>query len=131
MSKVSATIAVAMLAAGVAASVSAPASAAPAGKVDPGAMFSSVNYGTGCSYSMTVPVNSSGLVSFWDWKGPGYPPLFVGRAKADGAEAAVTWTPRFQGVRRLYATQNGRTSPITYARVTQGYGSGGSCFAFP
>lgn len=109
----------------------APAQAAPQGRVDPGVGFFSVNYGVGCSYSMTVPVNSSGMVSFYDWKGPGYQPLFIGRAMADGANAAVTWWPKRKGTRTLYAVQNGKRSQLKKVRVTQGYGSGGTCFAFP
>ncbi len=118
-------------AAAAAALTAAPAGAAPQGQVDAGTGFSSVNYGVGCSYSMTVPVNSSGLVSFYDWKGPGYPPLLIGRAQASGANAAVTWWPKRQGIRKLYAEQNGQRSRITTVRVSQGYGSGGMCFAFP
>ncbi|GAA4751631.1 hypothetical protein MUG78_04910 [Gordonia alkaliphila] len=119
-------------AAAVAATLSAaPANAAPQGRVDPGIGFFSVNHGVGCSYSMTVPVNASGLVSFYDWKGRGYPPLLIGRAMASGGNAAVTWWPKRQGLRNVYAVQNGKKSPITKVRVTQGYGSGGLCFAFP
>ncbi|MFC0316416.1 hypothetical protein ACFQNE_00120 [Gordonia phosphorivorans] len=119
-------------AAAVAATVSAaPASAAPQGRVDPGIGFFSVNHGVGCSYSMTVPVNASGLVSFYDWKGRGYPPQLIGRAMASGGNAAVTWWPKRQGLRKVYAVQNGKKSAITTVRVTQGYGSGGLCFAFP
>ena len=132
MSRVKAAVVAGCTAAAVAATLSAaPAQAAPQGKVDPGIGFFSVNHGVGCSYSMTVPVNSSGMVSFYDWKGPGYPPLLIGRAMASGANAAVTWWPKRQGLRRIYAVQNEQKSPIKRVRVTQGYGSGGACFAFP
>ncbi|GAA3950390.1 hypothetical protein [Gordonia caeni] len=132
MSRVKAAVVAGCAAAAVAATLTAaPAQAAPQGKVDPGIGFFSVNHGVGCSYSMTVPVNSSGMVSFYDWKGPGYPPLFIGRAMASGGNAAVTWWPKRQGLRKIYAVQNGQKSAITKVRVTQGYGSGGTCFAFP
>nr|WP_029759852.1 hypothetical protein [Gordonia hirsuta] len=131
ISRVKATVLAGCAAVALLSAAAAPAQAAPQGKVDPGIGFFSVNYGVGCSYSMTVPVNSSGMVSFYDWKGPGYPPLFVGRAMASGAKAAVTWWPKREGVRRLYAVQNGERSAITTVRVTRGYGSGGLCFAYP
>lgn len=109
----------------------APAAAAPQGRPDPGQGigFFSTNHGVGCSYSLTVPVNSSGMVSFYDWKGPGYPPLFIGQAMASGANAAVTWWPKREGLRRIYAVQNGEKSTTAWVRVTRGYGSGGLCFA--
>lgn len=131
MSRIRAAAAVGALAVSVAAVVAAPADAAPAGRVDPGAMLSSVHYGTGCLYQMSVPVNSSGWVSFYERKGPGYPVRFIGRAKADGAQAVVSWVPNRQGLRQLYAIQNGKRSQLTYAQVVQGYGSGGMCFAWP
>lgn len=109
----------------------APADAAPQGRPDPGqgiGWFSN-NHGTGCSYSLTVPVNSSGMVSFYDWKGGKHKPILVGRAMASGANAAVTWWPKREGLRRLYAVQNGERSKIAYVRVTRGYGSGGLCVA--
>ncbi|MFT4127224.1 MAG: hypothetical protein QM662_13480 [Gordonia sp. (in: high G+C Gram-positive bacteria)] len=102
--------------------------AAPAGPVDPGIPFSSVVYGTGCTYTLTVPVNSSGIVAFYERK-RGYPPRLIGRDRAYQGYASVWWSPRRIGNRRLYAIQNGKRSPITVARVHQGYGSGGLCFA--
>ncbi|UZF55539.1 hypothetical protein LH935_22965 [Gordonia polyisoprenivorans] len=104
------------------------ASAAPAGPVDAGVPFSSVVYGTGCTYNLTVPVNSVGMVSFYEQR-QGFAPILIGRAPAYQLIATVNWTPRRLGDRMLYAVQNGVTSPITIARVHQGYGSGGLCFA--
>ncbi|MFW0790781.1 hypothetical protein [Gordonia sp. CPCC 205333] len=131
MSRIRIAAAAGVVAVGAATLVSAPAPAAPAGKVDPGAMFSSVHYGTGCMYQMSVPVNSSGWVAFYERKGPGYPVRLIGRAKANGAQAVVSWIPNRQGLRQLYAVQNGKRGPIASARVTQGYGSGPMCFAWP
>lgn len=104
------------------------ARAAPAGKVDAGVPFSSVVYGTGCTYTLTVPVNSSGTVTFWERR-PGYPEFYIGSAAADGASASVIWVPRHLGTRYLYAKQNGITGPPSLVPVHQGYGSGGLCFA--
>lgn len=104
------------------------AKAAPSGQVDPGVPFSSIVYGTGCTYSLTVPVNASGMVTFYEQR-RGYPPRFIGKAQAYGLSASVRWIPRRQGDRMLYAVQNGQKSPMTVARVHQGYGSGGLCFA--
>lgn len=106
----------------------APADAAPIGKVDPGVAFSSVVYGTGCLYSLTVTVNSAGLVTFWE-QPPGYPARAIGSAWADGGIATVRWVPRRIGNRVLYATQNGVTGPTAVVPVRQGYGSGPLCFA--
>lgn len=131
MSRVTTAAGAAAACAAAAALTAAPAVAAPQGQVNAGVGFSSVNYGVGCSYAMTVPVNSSGPVSFYDWKGPGHRPLLIGRAPASGGEAAVTWWPRRQGIRTLYAEQNGVRSQLTRVRVSRGYGSGGLCFAYP
>ncbi|MEZ5212524.1 MULTISPECIES: hypothetical protein [unclassified Gordonia (in: high G+C Gram-positive bacteria)] len=131
MSRVKAAVLAGCTAAAALTLAAAPAHAAPQGKVDPGIGFFSINHGVGCSYSMTVPVNASGMVSFYDWKGPGYKPLFIGRAMAQGGNAAVTWWPKRQGLRTIYAVQNGQRSTLTKVRVTQGYGSGGLCFAYP
>lgn len=107
----------------------ATANAVPSGRVDPGVGFSSNAYGTGCSYSMTVPVNASGKVTFWEKKPGKYPPLFIGAARAQGATAAVTWVPQREGIRQVYAVQNGKRSNYTIARVHRGYGTAGFCFA--
>ncbi|NMO00333.1 hypothetical protein HH308_03790 [Gordonia sp. TBRC 11910] len=131
MSRIRIAVAASALAVSAAAMIGSPADAAPAGRVDPGAMFSSVHYGTGCLYQMSVPVNSSGWVAFYERKAKGYPVRFIGRSRANGAMASVDWVPNRQGLRELYAVQNGKRSPITYAQVTQGYGSGGACFAWP
>ncbi len=131
MARIVAAAALGALAVSAAALVSSPASAAPAGKVDPGAMFSSVNYGTGCMYQMSVPVNSTGWVGFYERKGAGYPARFIGRAKANGAQAVVSWVPHRMGIRELYAVQNGKRSASNFVRVNQGYGSGPMCFAWP
>lgn len=106
----------------------APAQAAPVGRVDAGVPFSSAVYGTGCTYSLTVPVNSGGRVTFWERK-HGLAPHYIGAADAGGNIATVRWVPRFMGDRELYAVQNGSTSPIAVLQVHQGYGSGGLCFA--
>lgn len=104
------------------------ASAAPAGQVDAGVPFSSVVYGTGCTYSLTVPVNSSGRVTFWERK-RGFPGRFIGAAQPSGGIATVTWIPRRIGERWLYAIQDGKASRVSLAPVRQGYGSAGLCFA--
>lgn len=103
--------------------------AVPSARVDPGVGFSSNAYGTGCSYSMTVPVNASGKVTFWDKKPGENPPIYIGSADAVGAIAAVTWVPQREGIRQIYAVQGGKRSNYTIARVHRGYGSGGYCFA--
>ena len=105
------------------------AAAVPTGRVDAGVGFSSNAYGTGCSYSMTVPVNASGKVSFWEKKPGTNPPLYIGSAYAEGAIAAVTWVPQREGVRQIYAVQGGKRSNYTIARVHRGYGTAGFCFA--
>lgn len=102
--------------------------AAPAGPVDAGVPFSSVVYGTGCTYNLVVPVNSTGTVYFWEQR-TGYAPVFIGKAEAYQLVATVNWIPRRQGDRMLYAVQNGVKGPVTVARVHQGYGSGWACFA--
>lgn len=114
----------------VAASLITPAyaQAAPAGVVDAGVPFSSAVYGTGCLYNLTVPVNSSGRVTFWERR-PGFPEHYIGAAPADGAIATVQWVPRYLGDRLLYAKQNGVTGKATMLRVHQGYGAGWTCFA--
>ncbi|GAB11664.1 hypothetical protein GOARA_082_00530 [Gordonia araii NBRC 100433] len=119
-----------MIAAGALAAVGATeAAAVPSGRVDPGVGFSSNAYGTGCSYSMTVPVDSSGKVTFWEKKPGRFPPLYIGTAYPAGATAAVTWVPQREGVRQVYAVQRGKRSNYTIARVHRGYGAGGFCFA--
>jgi len=124
------TVLAAVAAALTATVLAAPAQAAPQGKVDPGHGFFSIHHGTGCSYSMTVKVNASGMVRFYD-AGRGHRTRLIGRDQARGAMAAVTWTPRWQGLHKLYAEQNGVKSAPVWVRVTQGYGSGGACIAFP
>ncbi|MCK8613222.1 hypothetical protein [Gordonia sp. C13] len=114
---------------GVTMLVAPGAQAAPAGRVDAGVPLSSVVYGTGCTYPVTVPVNSSGWVEFWEVK-PGLPVRFIGRDLPSGALASVTWVPRRIGDKYLYAVQNGKASPPTLVKVRQGYGSNGTCFAF-
>lgn len=104
------------------------ASAAPVGGVDAGVPFSSVVYGSGCLYDLTVPVNATGRVTFWEQEN-GQAPRFLGAAAADGAIATIRWVPRRPGDRRLYAQQGGVTGPKTLYRVHQGYGSGWACFA--
>lgn len=119
-----------LLAALVGAGLSMPgtASAAPAGPVDPGIPFSSIVYGTGCSYTLKVPVNSSGVVTFYE-KRRGQQPRRIGAEEARQGTASVWWIPRRIGTSELYAVQNGERSRPTVARVRQGYGSGGLCFA--
>ncbi len=104
------------------------ASAAPVGKVDAGVPFSSVVYGSGCLYDLTVPVNATGRVTFWEQQ-RGQAPRFLGAAAADGAIATIRWVPRRPGDRQLYAQQGGVTGPKALYRVHQGYGSGWACFA--
>ncbi|STQ62948.1 Uncharacterised protein [Gordonia bronchialis] len=103
------------------------ADAAPAGRPNAGVPLSSVVYGTGCTYPVTLAVNSSGWVAFYEQR-TGYPPIFVGRDLPSGALASITWVPRRIGDRYLYAVQNGVKSPKTLVRVRQGYGSNGLCF---
>ena len=105
-----------------------PAQAAPVGKVDAGVPFSSVVYGTGCLYVLTVTVNSTGPVTFWE-QAPGFTARAIGSAWADGGIGTVRWTPRRIGNRILYATQGGVTGPKVTVPVRQGYGSGPLCFA--
>ncbi|MGV9709154.1 hypothetical protein ACWDTI_00620 [Gordonia sp. NPDC003424] len=104
------------------------AQAAPAGPVDAGVPFSSVVYGTGCTYTLWVPVNSSGTVTFWERR-QGFPERMIGSDVPDGTSATFTWVPRTIGDRLVYAKQNGITGPATVIKVHQGYGSGGVCFA--
>ncbi|MFW0783308.1 hypothetical protein AAFP35_02200 [Gordonia sp. CPCC 206044] len=104
------------------------ASAAPVGTVDAGVPFSSVVYGTGCRYNLTVQVDASGPVTFWE-RAQGHPERFLGAAQADGAIATIRWVPQRIGDRLLYAKQNGVTGPTVVMRVHQGYGSGWACFA--
>ncbi|MFW0794056.1 hypothetical protein AAFP30_09610 [Gordonia sp. CPCC 205515] len=104
------------------------AQAAPAGTVDAGVPLSSVVYGTGCVYTLRVPVNSSGTVTFWE-KRQGSPEHLIGSDVPDGAAATLEWWPRTIGDRLVYAKQNGVVGPSTVLRVRQGYGSGGMCFA--
>ena len=104
------------------------AQAAPVSGPDSNVPFSSVVYGTGCTYTLTVPVDAKGMVTFFEQR-RGYRPIYIGKAPAYQTSASVTWIPRRQGNRMLYAVQNGVKSPITMARVHQGYGSGGLCFA--
>lgn len=132
MSRLKATIVAGATAVAALAVTAAPAHAAPQGAVDVGVGFFSVNKGVGCSYSMSVGVNSSGWVSFYDkGRGRNATPIFIGRALADGARAAVTWWPKREGLRTVYAVQHGvKSKPTTY-RVVPGYGSGGVCVAFP
>ncbi|ANY25808.1 hypothetical protein [Gordonia terrae] len=105
------------------------AQAAPAGRVDASVPLSSAVYGTGCTYPLTVAVNSSGWVEFFEVKA-GLPPRFVGRDLPQGALASTTWVPQRIGDKYLYAVQNGKVSQPTFVRVRQGYGSNGSCVAF-
>ncbi|AZG46070.1 hypothetical protein D7316_02670 [Gordonia insulae] len=104
------------------------AAAAPVGKVDAGVPFSSVVYGSGCRYDLTVPVDATGRVTFWE-REQGGPERFIGAAPADGAIATIRWVPRDPGDRQLYAKQGGVTGPKVLMRVHQGYGSGWACFA--
>lgn len=106
-----------------------PAQAAPAGALDAGVPFSSVVYGTGCTYPLTIPVNASGWVTFYEYK-PGLPPRFVGRDLPQGALASTTWVPHRIGDKYLYAVQDGVASKALPVRVRQGYGSNGACIAF-
>ncbi|MFT4200951.1 hypothetical protein [Gordonia sp. (in: high G+C Gram-positive bacteria)] len=124
-----ATGAAALLLAGGLCAVAAPAAdAVPTGRVDPGIRFSSGTYGTGCTYPMTVAVNSEGRVTFWEKKaGRGNPPLFIGWSWPQGGTAAVTWRPQRIGVRQLYAVQRGFRSNYTTAVVGQGFGIAGIC----
>lgn len=106
------------------------AQAAAIGKVDPGVALSSVVYGTGCTYSMTVQVNSSGLVRFYETR-PGGQDRFIGQGQAYGALATARWTPNRIGDWHLYAVQDGgQRSELAPVRVRQGHGSGGWCIAF-
>lgn len=123
-----AAVAAIVLAAGLVLAQAPTVTAAPTSGPDAGVAFSSAVYGTGCSYTLTVPVNASGAVYFWEQK-KGYPPIFIGKAQAYQLSASVRWIPRRIGLRRLYAVQDGKRSPLTIARVHQGYGSGGLCFA--
>ncbi|MYR06985.1 hypothetical protein GTV32_12020 [Gordonia sp. SID5947] len=124
----SALLATALSIVGLAVASPGSAGAAPVGKVDAGVPFSSVVYGTGCLYNLTVDVNTSGPVTFWE-RAQGYPERFIGAAQADGAIATVRWVPRRIGNRLLYAKQGGVQGPVTVLRVHQGYGSGWACFA--
>ncbi|MBD0861679.1 hypothetical protein IA539_10725 [Gordonia sp. zg691] len=114
---------------GAATLASPSAHAAPAGRVDASVPLSSAVYGTGCTYPLTVAVNSSGWVEFYEVKA-GLPPRFVGRDLPSGALASTTWVPRRIGDKYLYAVQNGKVSAPTLVRVRQGYGSNGACLAF-
>ncbi|UEA60321.1 hypothetical protein LK459_05520 [Gordonia otitidis] len=104
------------------------ASAEPVQAPDPGVPFSSVVYGTGCTYWLTGLVNSRGTVTFWEGR-KGYTPQLIGSAEPSGGQATVRWIPRRTGDRYLYTKQNGARSTLTLARVHQGYGSGGMCIA--
>ncbi|WP_435082464.1 hypothetical protein [Gordonia hongkongensis] len=114
---------------GATAFVAPTAQAAPAGRVDASVPFSSAVYGTGCTYPLTVAVNSSGWVEFFEVKA-GLPPRFVGRDLPQGALSSTTWVPHRTGDKYLYAVQNGKVSAPTFVRVRQGYGSNGACIAF-
>jgi len=109
--------------------LSAPADAAPRGTVDTGVIIFGTQYGTGCAYPMNIAVDSSSMVTFWDQK-KGHKPILIGRDRPKGALATVTWWPKREGLRRLYAVQDGKRSKIKIERVTRGYGSGGTCIAF-
>lgn len=128
MSRVTTAVVAGCVAAAAATLAAAPAQAAPQGHVNTGLHFGA-HYGTGCSYSMTVPVNASGLVSFYDRVGG--KTVLVGRTMAQGGSAAVTWWPKRQGLHRVYAEQHGQRSPESKVRVTQGYGRGGLCITIP
>ena len=104
------------------------ASAEPVQAPDPGVPFSSVVYGTGCTYWLTGLVNSRGTVTFWEGR-EGYTPPLIGSAEPAGGQATVKWIPRRIGDRYLYTKQNNVRSKLTLARVHQGYGSGGTCIA--
>ncbi|GAA1481143.1 hypothetical protein GCM10009624_15830 [Gordonia sinesedis] len=67
-------------------------------------------------------------MTFWERK-RGFPARFIGAADVHGLTATVRWIPRRIGDRWLYAIQDGKSSRPTLARVRQGYGSGGLCFA--
>lgn len=115
-----------------------PAQAAPQGPVSPGTGIGwfSNDFGVGCSYNMTVPVNSSGMVTFWDRSAanPKAKPVYIGRAMAAGGRAAVTWWPRRTGKRAIYAMQNGERSQVVKVYVTQAVfarGGGWPCTAGP
>lgn len=112
----------------VGAPTAGPATAAPTGRVDPGVPFSSVVYGTGCTYWLTQLVNSRGTVTFWETR-QGYAPHLIARTQPQWGQATVRWIPQRQGNRLLYTEQNGVRSAVIVARVHQGYGSGGTCFA--
>ncbi|MFT4087734.1 MAG: hypothetical protein QM658_11410 [Gordonia sp. (in: high G+C Gram-positive bacteria)] len=130
MRRIRATLAALAVAGGLAAAGAAPAQAAPQGRVDPGATLFSTFHGTGCTYPMTVAVNSSGWVSFWEKSTrKNAKPIFLGRALPDGGLAAVTWRPRHVGIRKIYATQNGRQSRMGYVEVAEGFplGPGSAC----
>ncbi|MGK2319532.1 hypothetical protein [Gordonia rhizosphera] len=105
------------------------AAAAPVGQVDAGVPFSSVVYGTGCLYDLTVPVNASGQVTFWERNAAGGPEQLIGSAMAEGAIATIRWVPRQMGSRQLYAKQGGVTGPIAVVPVHQGHGSAWACWA--
>ena len=104
------------------------ASADPVQAPDPGVPFSSVVYGTGCTYWLTGLVNSRGTVTFWEGR-KGYTPRLIGSAEPAGGQATVKWIPRRIGDRYLYTKQNNVRSKLTLAWVHQGYGSGGTCIA--
>ena len=104
------------------------ASAEPVQAPDPGVPFSSVVYGTGCTYWLTGLVNSRGTVTFWEGR-KGYTPRLIGSADPAGGQATVKWIPRRIGDRYLYTKQKNVRSKLTLARVHQGYGSGGTCIA--
>lgn len=107
---------------------SGAALAAPTGKPDVSVPFSSVVYGTGCLYTVTVQVNSSGTVYFWESRGRAKP-RYIGSRTAVGANAVHWWTPNRIGNWTLYAVQNGKKSQPLKVAVRQGYGGGGLCFA--
>lgn len=130
MSRIRASLAALAVVGGLAATVAAPADAAPQGRVDPGGTLFSTFHGTGCTYPMTVPVNSSGWVTFWEKSTrKNTKPIYLGRAFPDGGLAAVTWRPRHIGVRKIYAVQNGKQSQMGYVEVAQGFplGAGSAC----
>ncbi|MFT3660875.1 MAG: hypothetical protein QM809_05615 [Gordonia sp. (in: high G+C Gram-positive bacteria)] len=133
MSRVKNAVVIGGIAVAAATMAAAPAQAAPQGRVDPGVAIGwySNDHGTGCSYSMTVPVNSSGLVSFYE-RGDSGAPVLIGRDRAVGVNASVTWWPRHTGRRHLYAVQNGERSTPTSVVVTRSMlGGGGLCVAGP
>ena len=126
--RVAATVVVAVGVFVGALSAQGAASAEPVQAPDPGVPFSSVVYGTGCTYWLTGLVNSRGTVTFWEGR-KGYTPRLIGSAEAAGGQATVKWIPRRIGDRYLYTKQNNVRSKLTLARVHQGYGSGGTCIA--